>query len=1072
MNLPAFGVRNPVPINLMMIVLIIGGVFAAIGLRREFFPEMDSDSLVVSVSYPGASPAEIESAVAARIENALANLDEVDELRTVVNEGRASVTVTFREGTSDVDEAITEVRRAVDSIADLPAEVERPQVIRIKPSMPVIMAELWGEADEQVKKRAIQDIRDDLKSFPGMGGIDLTGMREDELSVEVNRDLLVEHGLSITDVAARVTAWMQDIPGGTLRGKGGDITIRTQGAENASLDVREIVVRSDQDGKVLRLGDIATVETAVVDVPIRVRFNGHPSVGLMVTKSGDQDIVAMAEVTRAYVDGRMGRPFEPTLTERFIGDSARKQAWLLGSDAPPLPTGTTLTTFTDLARFVEGRLSLVTKNAVYGAILVFVLLLLAVNIRVAFWVGMGLVTALSGTLLVMFALGITLNMLTMFGLIVVLGLLVDDAIVVSENIEARHGRGEAPMDAAVVGTNEVLWPVVATVLTSIVAFLPLTFIKGNIGDMLGALPMVVACALAMSLFECLLILPGHLGPALQRRDRAIILGMSLLARRYESARDRFFFEGVVPVYLRLLRLAIRFRYIALTTAISALMVSLGMVAGGRVGYTFVEVPDAETLAVNIRMPVGTPLDTTDAMVRVIEEAANAQDEVQVINTLVGVQWQLGDGATSISTNVGQVFLELTPAETRTAMAGEVIDRIRRKVADAAAAADRITYEMMSGGPGGSDITIQLRGEDDHRLQEASRRIQDDLLQFAGVQDVGDDVTSGQRELRIELRPGASSTGLTVADLARQVRGAVYGIDAHVFARGDEEVDVRVKMDDEVRTDVAALEQLWVMAPGGLAVPLVEVADVFEGEGYGTIRRVDRNRTVTVTAETIDGVSPEQVIRNLPLAKWKADFPDVKVIFGGRQQEQVEAFSTLPIGFAAACVMSYVILAWLFGSYFQPLMIMLGVPFSIVGVIWGHWLGGYDLTFLSLIGFVALSGIVVNDSLILVKFYNDRRGRGMGLNDALIEAGAARIRPILLTTVTTVLGLTPLMLEQSFQARFLIPMAIAIAAGLVSATVLILLLLPALVVIGDDLRRLWGFLWSGPAISSLEPASDA
>jgi hydrophobic/amphiphilic exporter-1 (mainly G- bacteria), HAE1 family len=1061
MNLPKFGVKNPVPINLLMAGLILAGIFSAFNLRRQFFPDMEFDKVVVTMVYPGASPEDVQSSIAKRIENALVNIDEVDEIRTTCSEGMASVVVSFKEGTTNLDDAIDEVRRTVESLQDLPADVERPTVTRVEPKMPVIMVELWGDIDKHVMKQALRDIRDDLRSFPEMGAISLGGDINNELTVELDQDSLIEHGMSIAFVADRISSWMREIPGGTLRSAGGDIVIRTDTPEESSSELEEIVIRSAHDGETLHLGDIATIRTALVDIPVNVRFNEEPAMNMFVSKSGDQDIVLMAEIVRAYVAGRMGEPFDQTWKETLTGGRTKRQkAWQLGVDADPLPVNTSLSTFTDLARFVEGRMNLLTENAMLGGALVFVLLLLALNWRVALWVGIGLVTALSGTLFIMFLFGITLNMLTMFALILVLGLLVDDAIVVAENIKAQHEKGISAMQAAVNGTQQVLWPVFATVMTSIVAFLPLTFIKGNMGDLLGALPVVIACALAMSLFEALLILPGHLGHSLEKTDRPSKARLSKFVKRFEVKRDAFIFERIVPLYLKVLGLVIQFRYVALACAFSTLIVSVGLVAGGRVGYEFMTIPDAETIAINIRMPLGTPFSQTMSMLEHVEKASRKQVQVHHISTLAGAQMATESSSGGFSSNLGQLFIELTPAETRTLNANEVIGLIRNAIGDRAKLADSIGYEMMSGAPSGAAITIQLQGDHDASLFAASEQIQKDLRKFSAVHDIVDDASAGQRELHIELREGASSTGLTLADLAKQVRGSVYGIDAHVFAQGDEEVDIRVKMGEDVRKNVGALEQLWVVTPSGQAVPLVEVARLTEKRGFTTIRRLDRQRTVTVTAETLDGVSPESVASILPFEAWQQDFPDVTIKKGGRQEQQAEAFASLPVGFLAACLMIYVILAWLFGSYFQPLIVMLGIPFAIIGVIWGHMFAGVSLSFLSMIGFVALSGIVVNDSLIFVEFYNARREEGDSLRDALLSAGAARLRPIFLTTITTVLGLTPLMLEQSMQAKFLIPMALAISFGLMSATVLILLLLPALLVIGDDFRALGKYLWGG------------
>jgi len=1067
MNLPRFGVRNPVPINLMMAGLIIAGIFASFTLRRQFFPDMQFETVAISMAFPGASPQEVESAIAMRIENVLVEIDAIDQILTTCSEGSAVVTVKFKSGTTDINETIETIRQAVESLQDLPDDVKLPIIQRIEPMMPVIMVQIWGDADTHTMKKAIRDVRDDLRSFTEMGAIYVGGDVENELTVEIDQDRLVEHGISISSVADRISAWMKEIPGGTLRSSGGDIAVRTETPDTTSFDLKEIVIRSSHDGETLKLRDLGDVRSSVVDVPIESRFNGKPSMSLFITKSGDQDIVKIAEIVRAYVAGRMGESFEQNWKDRLAsGNTIRQQAWQLGVDAGELPRGTSLSTFTDLARFVEGRLNLLTQNAMYGGVLVFILLLLALNWRVAFWVGAGLITALCGTLVIMSLLGITLNMLTMFGLILVLGLLVDDAIVVAENIKAKHEQGVPAMEAAVEGTNQVLWPVFATVLTSIVAFLPLTFIEGNIGDMLGALPIVIACALSMSLFEAMLILPGHLGHSLEKSDKPSNSTIGSLMRRYEVARDAILFTKVVPAYLWLLQATIRYRYISLTIAVSVLTVSVGMVAGGRVGYEFMTIPDAETIAINLRMPEGTPFVQTEKMIVRIEQAAKSQKEVGHINSDIGSQMQISEQPGGVASNLGQVWVELIPAETRSLSASEVIDNIRESVGEAAMLADRIEYQMMSGGPGGVDLTIRLRGDDPKLLAAASEVIRTDLRQYPAIHDIADNATAGQRELRIELREGATSTGLTLADLSRQVRGAIYGIDAHVFASGGEEVDIRVKLGKNVRQNIGSLEELWVVTPSGDSVPIVEIARISETRGYSSIRRIDRKRTVMVTAEIAEGVSPESISSALPFESWRAQFPTIEILAGGRQEDEADAFASLPYGFGAACLLIYIILAWLFRSYFQPLIVMLGIPFALIGVIWGHYIAGVSLSFLSMIGFVALSGVVVNDSLIFVEFYNGRRSAGDTLQDAIMRAGAARLRPIFLTTVTTVLGLTPLMLEQSMQAKFLIPMAIAISFGLMSATVLILLLLPALLVIGADCKSTMLYLWRGSTGVSL------
>ena len=551
MSIPRFGVTNPVPVNLLMAGLIIGGVVAASKLTREFFPEITPESVQITLPYPGATPQEIEETLAMKVEDALAELDEIDRLTTTLSEGGGGIIAEFASGVDDTQKAVDEVERAIDSLTDLPEEAEEIRVSEFEPRLPVIMISLYGQADEETMKRGLRRIRDDLKTLPGMGELLTSGVRDYEIRVDVSAAALLEHRLSLPQVAEAIRNWMADVPGGSVRTGAGDVRVRTMGVPERAGDIRGIIIKATPQGQVLALGDIAEVREDYVDEQLITRFNGEPSVTLTVFKTGNQDAVRIAEMARAYVAGRRGDPFQARLVDRvysLLNGSAppeqraagalvspRLRAYDLGRMCPePLPGG--LATHSDLARFIEGRLDLLLRNARWGAMLVFGTLLLFLNWRVAMWVGAGLVIALSGTLILMTVLGITLNLLTMFGLIVVLGLLVDDAIVVAENIQARHDRKEPSLVAAIKGTEQVFWPVVATVLTSIFAFLPLRFIQGQIGDLIGALPVVVACALALSLVESLLILPSHMGHSLLRRDRSRPGRIAGRIRRFETWR--------------------------------------------------------------------------------------------------------------------------------------------------------------------------------------------------------------------------------------------------------------------------------------------------------------------------------------------------------------------------------------------------------------------------------------------------------------------------------------------------------------------------------------------------------
>jgi hydrophobic/amphiphilic exporter-1 (mainly G- bacteria), HAE1 family len=1103
-SLARFGVRKPVPVNLLMTAIILAGLVSGMSLRREFFPETDPEKANVTLPYPGVTPDDLEETLAIKVEDKLIDLDEVKELSTTLTEGGGGITVEFRED-ADPDDALDEVQRAIDALTDLPEESEKIQVRLFEPRLPVIRVALYGDLDEQAMKRAIRGVRDDLRDLPGMGETLVEGVRDYEIRVDARVGALLEHGLSLPAVADTVRRWMTDIPGGTVRTGTGNVKVRTLGVDERAEQIRNILLRSDPQGRSVRLGDIATVTDSFVDEQLYYRFNGQPAANLTVFKVGDQDIVKIAEMVRAYVDGQNAEPFVPaSLDERLAvslpsfwpwlanlhranADLHRLDAWEKGlASKHPLPAGASLVTNTDLARFVEGRLDLLLRNAKYGAILVFATLLLFLNWRVAMWVGVGLLTAIMGTLVLMSWLDVTLNLLTMFGLIVVLGLLVDDAIVVAENIQARHDRGEPSLQAAVSGTDQVAWPVVATVMTSVVAFLPLTFIKGRIGDLLGALPMVVACALVMSLIESLLILPSHMGHTLVKRDKSQPGKGIGLVRRAEKWRDHIVLDRLIPAYGKLIGVLLHYRYIATAGAVGVLVVSLGLVKGGQVGFNFLPTSDSETLIIDVNMPIGFPIEQTNKVVKLIEQAAISQPEYKAIGSVIGQRANVDTGATeAFAPHVAQIFVELKPVEQRTRESSKVIESIRQALKGRVDQAQRITYSEINGGPGGKDITIRARGDSPQHLEAAVNDLRACLSGYQGVHDISDNNDVGQVELRGDVKPEAEALGFTPQEVARQIRGLLFGIDAHVFAADQEDIDVRVRADEDMRRSLFAVQNAWLVNPAGLPVPMNQVADFTENLTYATIHRFNKQRSITLQASVAPGVSPEDIVGKLtspvtektgwfrwlglgsikvtgpsPLDKVRAKYPGVTIELAGRQQQMADAFGSLPLGFLAAAVMIYVILAWLFSSYFQPLVVMLVIPFSLVGVIWGHLLLGYELTFLSLIGFVALSGIVVNDSLILVEFYNKMRAKGQSVRDALVAAGKARLRAILLTTITTVLGLTPLILERSFQAKFLIPMAISIAMGLISATVLILVVLPCVMVIFDDIAGLLYHLWYG------------
>jgi len=1079
MSLPSFGVRNPVVANLTMLALLAAGVIFGLQLRREFFPETRPNQVVVTAPYPGAAPDEVEDSLARKIEDAIdRGVDDIEEIQSTVTEGQASITIEFESGVP-IDAALAEVQREVDALQDLPDDAERIVVSKLEPNLPVIVLSLAGKGEPAELKRAIRRIQDDLELIEGMGDISLDGVRTSEITVEVDPRAAIEHRLSLTAIADRIESHMRELPGGTVKGPTANLGVRTDAVEERAARVARIPVKAQPGGRVVQLGDVASVTEGFADVDLRTRLDGVPAVSLTIFKVGDEDAVEIAELVKAYAAGLKGETLELSWREKFASwfrppdadgspVSERVRAYEMGRDRAaetPLPGEVKLTT--DLARYITGRLELLTRNAFWGGILVFATLLALLSWRTSFWVAVGLGVSLTGTLATMYLLGITINLLTMFGLIVVIGLLVDDAIVVAENITARHEAGHDAARAATVGADQVAWPVVTTVLTTIGAFLPLALIEGRFGDLLASLPIVVAVALGISLIEGLFILPSHMSHSLRgidrRRERGAEGAIERLEHRFDHARDHAIHARIIPAYVHLLRALIKRRYTTLVAAICLVIVSVAMVAGGRLEFIFFEANDSETVNISLRMPVGTPAARTDEVVRKLEAASLAQPEVASVFAIVGQQGDLeGQAVSTEQPHIAQLVLELLPVEQRDRTSRQVREAIRADVGPLPGIKS-LRLEEVAGGPSGPPITLSVVGSDPHAIEIAVERIREQLATFDGVYDIADDGDRGQRELRLELRPGASELGLTIADLAQQMRGAVLGLEAYTFAGDREDVDVRVIYPPSIRRSAAAVENLNVFTPAGDPVPLREVAAVRETQGYATVRRIDRQRAITVTADVRREVAnPETVMRSVrpELDRIERDLPSVRILQRGRQKDLQDSVSTLPLGMAVAAGLIYIILAWLFGSFVQPLVVMAAIPFATIGMIWGHIIMGYTMTFLSLIGFIALSGVVVNDSLIFMEFYNERRREGQGVTEATLDAGRARFRAIMLTTITTVLGLSPLMLEQSFQARFLIPMAITISFGLMSATGIILIVLPCMLVILDDAKRTLGALWTG------------
>jgi multidrug efflux pump subunit AcrB len=1037
-NLARFSVRNPVTANLLMWGIVIGGAVAGFNLRKELFPTVDPELITVSVAFPGATPEEVERLVARRIERAVEGVTDVDEITSVVFEGLVQTNVKLVER-ADRAKALNDVRSAIDNIrADLPDAAEEPDVKELRPILPVISLAVFGNVAEDRLRDAAIRVRDDLQEATGTSEVQISGLRAREIWVEIRPEKLEEHGLTFEEVGRVLAGSNLDLPAGQLKSGAGNIRVRTLGERNSASGISSYLIKSLPDGRTVQLADIATVRETFEDRVENGRFRGKPGVLVTVFKKPEEDAVEIADAVKAFAAGNPA-PF---------GDAIELE-----------PTR-------DLSRFIEQRLDLMVRNARIGLTLVILVLTIFLEVRVALWVAVGLAVSFLGTFLAMSLIGATINLISLFGLIVVLGLLVDDAIVIGENVYTKKRMGMPPDEAAIVGTTEVAAPVVATIATSMIAFAPLAFITGRVGVFLGVLPVVVVCALGVSLFEAFIVLPCHLSHGVRPSGDG---WFSRWSRRIGDLKVSIFEHKLRAGFGVFLEKALRYRYVTLTVGVVSVMVMVALFKGGHIKFEFLGTTDAETAEVSLEMAPGTSEAETLAVLKDVEKLVAAQPEVESIFTVQGATYRDGRRREAADpATVGQLTVEMKSAEWRVEQGlrrtDDVVNALRLKTLEIPGVR-KLSFNARAGGPGGADIEIRTRGSDIAKVTAATEYVRELVGSYEGVTEVFDDVVEGKLELRYRLRDEARSLGLTTRDLAMQVRHALFGFEVQDLQEEEEEITVRVLLPESARTRIEDLGRLRIATPGGGRVPLDEIAALDTGRGYSTLTRADGQRAFTVTA-SLDArrANAQEITADLEtkLAGLGDRFRGVTYDFEGEKAETRKSLAGLQRGFMVAILGIYCIVAILFRSYTQPLLVMVAIPVGFVGVVFGHLIMGYSITVLSLIGSVALAGIVVNDSLILVDLINRKRNEDNELDTftAVLEGSKARLRAILLTSVTTIAGLGPLMLETSFQAQFLIPMAISICFGLAFATGLILVIIPSLYLVFNDVRRFLRWSWSG------------
>jgi len=1039
-NLPRLGVRNPVPANLLMWAIVVAGAVSWLTLVREVLPTFEPEQAIIQIAYPGATPEEVEKAIALPVEREIEGLAGVDEINTEVFEGVCVIRIEMEQG-ADRDRVTNDLRNEMDRVrSDLPDGAEEPEITALRPFMPVISVMVHGDVPEERLREAVERVRQDLVDLREVSEVTVSGVRDREIWAEILPEKLQEEGLTFEDVGRAVAAVNLDLPGGQLESARGNIRVRTTGESDRAAEIERLVIRADTDGTVIRLGDVAIVRETFEDKIEKGRFQGQRAANITVFKTPEQDAIEIAELVKAYVEAN----------PKQVGGAI------------------SLTTYGDLSRFVVQRLDLMLRNAKAGFLLVCICLALFLDLRVAFWTAIGLPVAFLGTFVVMKVMGQTVNLISLFGLIIVLGLIVDDAIVIGENVFTKIRAGMPPARAAVRGAGEVALPVLAAVTTTIVAFAPLSFLEGRFGAFLGQLPKVAIAALSVSLVESLIILPAHLGHQRVRQGPPRFPQLAAFGHAVNESRARWMEQRLPDLLEIAVRYVVRWRYVALTVLASGLLLIVGLVRGGIVPFVLFQELDAENVTVDLEMAAGTPVEDTEATLAFIERELGATPEVSTAFTVIGASFsERGRETAADPSTVGQIQIELVASDDRQAAglrsSRQVVNDLRERT-EGLPGVVKLSFRERSGGPGGPDVEVELRGEDLAVLRAAADHARSVLETFAGVYEIEDNLRTGKLEARLSLRDGARALGLTTRDLALQTRHALFGFEAQDLQHEDGEVTVRVVLPEGARRSLSDLNRLRIATPSGARVPLGEVADLETGRGFAALARRGGKRSVVVTATVDDAranVSDVTEKMQTELADLGARFPGVTVSFEGRQAETREAFSSLHTGFPAALLLIYAILATIFRSYMQPLLVMTAIPFALAGAVVGHAVMGYPLGLLSMIGSVALTGIVVNDSLILVDFVNrHRREDGQRTVEAVVGGARARMRAILLTSVTTIAGLAPIMLETSFQAQFLIPMAISITFGLSFATVTTLVILPTFYIVAEDLRASLRWLFTG------------
>ncbi|MCB1112957.1 MAG: efflux RND transporter permease subunit [Chlamydiales bacterium] len=1031
----AWMARNTVAANLVMLLFLVGGFLMSARIQQEIFPEVDLDLVRITVPYPGASPEEVEQGIILAIEDEVRGVEDVKRVTSTALEGEGVVSVELLRG-ADSGKALQDVKNAVDRIQSFPEEIERPIISLVETRKQVISIVLYGDQERNVLRNLAEKVRDDLIQLDGITYVELGSVPPLEIAIEVPQKWLRSYNLTLDEISNIVRRSALELPGGAVKAPGGEILLRTKERRDYASEFLDIPIVSNPDGTKVQLGDIAEVIEGFEDTDQESYFNGLPAIKVDVFRVGRETPLDVADIVKQYV-----KELRATL-----------------------PPGVSVATWNDRSEIFADRIGLLLRNAMLGLCLVLFLLGIFLEPRLAFWVTLGIPVSIIGSFLFIPIMGATINMVSLFAFIVTLGIIVDDAIVVGENIYQKREQGMSYIDAAVEGAQEISMPVFFAVITNIIAFCPLFFVPGSTGKIFLQIPAIVVSVFLISLVESLYVLPAHLSI---KHVETSFWRVLRAPSRYFNIKLTWFIENV---YRKHALFSIQHRYLTVSIAIGILILAIGTVASGFIQFSYLPRVDSDLVTAQAVLPFGVPIEESRKVQQRLVDAAKAVIKSQKEDATItrGIYTQIGTNVGSngptldafvstVGSHLVGVQVFLVPSNQR-GISGIEFARIWRDFVGEIPGLESLSFDATIQAGEGAPIDIELSHRDRNTLETAAQDLASYLRQYKGIRDLNDGVNLGKPQLNFKLKPEARSLGLTTQDLARQLRWAFYGSESLRQQRGRNEVKVMVRLPEEDRETIYTVEELILLTPTGGEIPLSEAAEISPGHSYTDIKRSDGQRVIAVTADVEETeANANQIIADIKehvMPKLEQKYPGLSYTLEGQQRAQRESLEALGYGFIFALVAIYAMLAIPFRSYVQPFVVMLSIPFGIIGAIIGHILLGYELSIISMFGIIALSGVVVNDSLVFIVTTNRLRWfESYEAIDALLRAGTSRFRPILLTSLTTFFGLSPMIFETSMQARFLIPMAVSLGFGILFATFIILLLVPAVYMIIEDIKKL-------------------